>query len=383
LGNKKNKTVTARLWPRYVAGIPSRAPIMLGLDPEKFETIFIYLKKDCDEPNYFEQEGCSVYYISNKKYFRIFNLFAIFKLCKILKSEKVKILHCHMHQSTIYGTIAAKLACVPIIFSHVHGINRTKTWRRKLINSLVLRKANKVLTVGQATREDVLHSNRSLSPQQVVSIGNSIDYEKYANIQLDKIQAKKNLGLNEDAFVFGTVGRLTANKGHRYLIKAFAQIRQQLPSAHLLIVGKGRLHDELKDLAIKMNISEFIHFPGYREDIPQILQAMDVFVLSSLAEGLPRVLLEAMASGIPCVGTSVAGIPEIFDGDKYGFTVPSQNENRLAEVMLKLAKMPENQRKELIGIAKQRVRVDYSHKVVIERLEHIYETEMRLHSDVI
>ena len=108
---------------------------------------------------------------------------------------------------------------------------------------------------------------------------------------------------------------------------------------------------------------------------------MDVFVLSSLAEGLPRALLEAMASGTPCIGTSVAGVPEILDGDKYGFTVPSKDEDRLAEAMLKLARMSESQRKELIDSAKQRVRVDYSHKVVIERLEHIYETEIGLHCE--
>ena len=381
--DKKNKIITARLWPRYINGIPSRAPIMLGLDSEKFETIFIYLKKDSNEPNYFEQKGCRVYYISNKKYFKIFNLFAIFKLRKILKSEKVEILHCHMHQSTIYGTIAAKLARVPIILSHVHGINRTNTWRRKLINSLLLCKLNKVLTVGEATREDVLLSNPSLHPQQVVSVGNSIDYEQYANVEIGKTQAKKILWLDEASFVFGTVGRLSTNKGHRYLIKAFAQVKRQIPSAHLLIVGKGRLYDELNELAIKMNISEFVHLPGYREDVPQILQAMDVFVLSSLAEGLPRSLLEAMASGIPCIGTSVAGIPEILDGDKYGVTIPSQDEDQLTEAMLKLAKMTENKRKELINSAKQRVRVDYSHKVVIERLKNIYETEIGLRSKVI
>ena len=254
--NKKKQTVTARLWPRYVSGIPSRAPIMLGLDPEKFETIFIYLKKDSDEPNYFEQKGCKVYYISTKKYFRIFNLPAIFKLCKILKNEKVKILHCHMHQSTIYGTIAAKLARVPIILSHVHGIKRTKTWRRKLINSIVLCKANKVLTVGEATREDVLQSNPRLHPQQVVSIGNSVDYEQYANVQIDKKQAEKNLGLDKASFVFGTVGRLSPNKGHSYLIKAFAKVRRQLPSAHLLIVGAGRLQDELEKLAHNLDVDQ-------------------------------------------------------------------------------------------------------------------------------
>jgi glycosyltransferase involved in cell wall biosynthesis len=381
--NKKNKIITARLWPRYVGGIPSRAPIMLGLDSEKFETIFIYLKKDSNEPNYFELKGYRVYYISNKKYFRIFNLFAIFKLRKILKSENVEILHCHMHQSTIYGTIAAKLARVPIILSHVHGINRTKTWRRRLINSLLLRKVSKVLTVGEATREDVLRSNPSLHHQQVVSIGNSVDYEQYANVQISKTQAKKDLGLDEESFVFGTVGRLAATKGHPYLIRAFAKVKQKLPSAHLLIIGKGRLYDELKELTIKMDISEFVHLPGYREDIPQILRAMDVFVLSSLAEGLPRSLLEAMASGIPCVATLVSGVPEIFDGDKFGFAVPSKDEDRLAETMLKLAQMPEGPRKELIDSAKKRVRVDYSHEVVIERLENIYETEIRLCSKVI
>jgi glycosyltransferase involved in cell wall biosynthesis len=376
LVNKKNKTVTARLLSRYVSGIPSRAPIMLSLDSEKFETIFIYLKKDSNEPNYFEQNGCRVYYISNKKYFRIFNLFAIFKLRKILKNEKVEILHCHMHQSTIYGTIAAKLARVPIILSHVHGINRTKTWRRRLINSLLLRKVSKVLTVGEATREDVLRSNPSLHHQQVVSIGNSVDYEQYANVQISKAQAKKSLGLDEASFVFGTVGRLVPTKGYSYLIDAFTEVKRTIPDAELILIGDGRLKDELAQQAKNTQYSESIHFLGRRDDITELLKGFDAFVLPSVAEGMPRALLEAMASGLPCIATDVGGIPEIVSDREFASLVPTANPQELAKAMIALAGMTNSERNELAERAKQRVEAKYCHERVINRLQDIYQNEM-------
>jgi glycosyltransferase involved in cell wall biosynthesis len=372
---KDGKIVVARLWHQYKGGVPSRTAIILGINPQKYQTIFIYLMGNSDEPNYFELKGYKTFYISQKKNLHMFNLRTVWKLTGVLKQEKVDILHCHLHKASVYGAIAAKVAGVPVVFSHVHGLNRSKSWQRKLINQLVLRKVNKIFAVGESVRKDVLESNPFLSPEKVVSLGNSIDYGRYSQIEISKQQAKEDIGLKADSFVFGTIGRLTLTKGYSYLIDAFAQLKGQIPSAHLIFVGEGRLQNELEREAAETPYADSIHFLGQRSDITSILKAIDVFVLSSIAEGLPRSLLEAMAARVPCIGTKVGGIPEILADGEFGYLVPPKNAGALAETMMKTANISEQEREKLIKKAQQRVVDEYSHEIVRKKLENIYETE--------
>jgi len=107
---KNGKIVIVRLWHRYQGKVPSRAPVLLNFDPQKYQTICVYLMRNNRKANFFEEHGWKVFYLSNKKFFRVFNFSAIWKLARILRREKVDIIHCHMHQATVYGTIAAKIA---------------------------------------------------------------------------------------------------------------------------------------------------------------------------------------------------------------------------------------------------------------------------------
>ena len=370
---KDGKIVVARLWHQYKGGVPSRTPVILGINPQKYQTIFIYLMGNSDEPSYFELKGYKTFYISRKKNLRMFNLWTIWKLTGVLKQEKVDILHCHLHKASVYGATAARVAGVPVVFSHVHGLNRSKSWQRKLIN----RKINKKLAVGESVRKDVLESNPFLSPEKVVSLGNSIDYGRYNQVEISKQQAKEDIGLKADSFVFGTIGRLTLTKGYSYLIEAFARLKEQIPSAHLIFVGEGRLQNELEQQAAETPYADSIHFLGPRSDITSILKAIDVFVLSSIAEGLPRSLLEAMAARVPCIGTKVGGIPEILADGEFGYLVSPKDDDALAEAMMKIANISEQEREKLIKKAWQRVADEYSHEIVRKKLENIYETEYK------
>jgi glycosyltransferase involved in cell wall biosynthesis len=372
---KNGKIVIVRLWHRYHGKVPSTVPVLLSFDPQKYQTICVYLMRNSWEKNIFEKYGWKVFYLSNKKFFRMFNLSVIWKLVRILKREKVDVIHCHMHQATVYGTIAAKIAGVPVIFSHVHGLNRSRSFKRKFINKIILKHVNKVLTVGEGVREDVLHANSHILPDKVISVGNAIDYNHFNDIHLTKHEAKKRLSLDPDSFVFGTIGRFAPTKGSVYLIQAFKEVLKQIPSAKLVLVGDGRLKEQLRTEVRNMGLDEAVRFLGQRDDIPQLLKAMDVFVLPSLAEGLPRSLLEAMAVGVPCVGTNVAGILEVMDNGKYGLTVPPKDKDALARAMVEIASKSSSELQKIVEDAKERILGSYTHSVVSKRVEAVYHSE--------
>ena len=345
------------------------------MDPDRYRTICVYLKKSSDEPDYFVSQGCKVFFISKRQFFRVFNIFAIWKLANVLRSEKVDVLHCHLHQATVYGTIAARLAGVRVVISHVHGVNRTVRWRRRLTNSILFRWVSRIVTVGEATRRDVLSSNPVAAADQVTSIGNSIEYDKYAMLSLSRDDAKLRIGIGADSFVYGTVGRLSPNKGQGTLIEAFVRVKRQIPRAVLVLVGSGRLGDELLRQADETGLGDSIVFLGQRDDIPEVLHAFDVFVLPSLAEGLPRSLMEAMAAGVACIGSSSAGIPEILIDGELGEIVPPNEVDTLAQAMLKVARMPAESLACRCDAAREHIRSYYNHDIVMGRLRDIYETE--------
>ncbi len=373
----KDKIVIARIWPRYEGYVSSRASIIFGMDNQKYDKKIIFLMKNSDKPCLFEQKGIDTFYLSTNRRFRVFNLKIIWKLIKIFKSQKIDILQCHGHLAVVYGTIAAKLAKVPVVLSHVPGLNRSKRTRRKVVNKIIFKWIDKILTTGNAVREDVIESNWNLPPEKVFSIGNSIDTENFENVTSDKQKTRQNIGVDQNSFVFGTVGRLAPTKNLPCLINAFAKAKQTLNSATLLIVGQGRLEEKLKELAREKNCLDSIRFLGQRDDIPELLRAMDTFVMTSVAEGMPRSMLEAMVSEVPCIATNVGGVPEILNDGEYGSIVPSDDAEALAKAMINATKMTPQNTLQLTQKAKAHVLNNYKHQKMIQTLDKLYYEQLK------
>ncbi len=350
--------------------------LVLGLDKERFNVIFVYLSSDGVGRNLKEGVGYEVFYLCNSKRIRTFCSSILLRLIRVLKKHNINIIHCHGHKSTVYGTMAAIFAHTPVVIAHVHGLGRTRNFRRRLMNLLLFRRINKIVPVAVSVKEDVLSSNWFLSADRLFLLENSIDYERFADVSTAKEDAKQMLGLPSDAFVFGTIARFGPYKGHNFLISAFKKVKNEVPSAHLVLVGEGPLKEDVQQQVAPAGISQSVHFLGQRDHIPELLRAIDAFVLPSIgSEGMPRVLLEAMAAGVPCVATQVGGIPEVINGQAVGFLVPPGDPEALAEMMLRVAKMPGEELAEVIEKARDRVRRTYSHHVVRKKLEDLYERE--------
>jgi glycosyltransferase involved in cell wall biosynthesis len=364
----------ARLALSYDGGVWSQAGVIEGLDRQRFRTIFIYLTRCSERENAFVKAGHAAYYLYGNTVLNAFRPLILYRLVKVLKAENVGVIHCHRHKPTVYGAIAAKLAGVPVVLAHVHGLNRSKRPRRRLTNRFLFRKVNRILTAGEATRADVLRANPSLPPEKVLSVGNSIDWKRFAAVDVPR-RTRQNAGLPEEAFCFVTVGRLVPTKGCDLLIGAFEKVRRKLPSARLVFVGDGRLRHRLEKQAAAADAAGAVHFLGHRNDVAQLLAAMDCFVLASVAEGMPRSLLEAMAAGLPCVGTRVGSIPEILGQGSYGRLAEPADTDSLAEAMLASAAMPRQQRQRLADAAKRHVAENYCHEKVVRQLEQIYREE--------
>jgi glycosyltransferase involved in cell wall biosynthesis len=374
----KDKINLALFWPRYSGNVTSVNDLVLGFDKERFNVIFIYISGYGVEKNLLKEAGYKVFYLSNIQRINTFRFSILFRLVRILKEHNVDIIHCHRHKSMVYGTIAAVLAKTPVVLSHVHGLDRTRNRGRRLLNFFLFKRVNRIIGCARSVRDDVLKNNPFVCPEKVIAFENSVDFDCFANVSITKVEAKSKLvGVPVDAFVYGTVARFGQYKGHSFLIKAFERVRKQVPSAHLILAGDGHLKEEIQQQAAKASLDDSVHFLGRRDDIPKLLRAMDAFVLPSIgSEGMPLVILEAMAAGVPCIASSLSGIPEVINNSDVGLLVPPKDENALAEAMITLANAPEQKLKGIIERAKERIRSNFNHDVVMKKLENTYEMEI-------
>jgi len=332
--------------------------LVSGLESNMFSQVICYLRGDNDKHTEFEAWGHEVIGLNmtlarNKG----FQPSVVFKIARIIKERKIDIVHCQRHKPTVYGTLAAYLAGEDLkVISHVRGLNRTRNFRRRLLNRLLFKRIARIIAVSNGVREDIVKSNSIAIREKVVTVYNGINVEPFLDSKLTRKQARTRLGLPpKQGFVYGTVARLVETKGQKVLLRAFAKVYERYPDSWLVFAGAGRLESELSALATDLDIHERVVFLGFRTDIPEILKAYDVFVLPSIAEGLPGALLEAMASGIPVIASRVGGVPEILNSPDLGVMVSPSAVDELSMAMEQLCSMDDMRRNEVGKALRQRV----------------------------
>lgn len=372
------KLTIAAIYPAYVGGgVPAVGRIATLLDSERFRVIHIFLKNKVVGEDRFTIDGQSFYCLSGKNKLHALSLPVLFRLATILKDEKVDIIHAHRHKPCFYGSLAGLISKTPVVLFHVHGLARTKNLGRKILNAFTFRHVNKIIGCANSVREDIIKANPSVDTNKVIAMRNSVEYKRFYEPGITKSQIRQQTGISMDAFVFGTVGRFAPTKGYTYLVDAFAKVKEQVPNTELLFVGTGAQMDEIKSQTESLGLSGCVHFFGKRDDVPQVLAAMDVFVLPSLAEGMPYAVMEAMAAGVAIVASAVGGIPELLDNGKCGKLVPSKDAAALGDAMIEFAKMSRNDREQIIERARERIRQHFNQDVVAGLLADIYEKECK------
>jgi glycosyltransferase involved in cell wall biosynthesis len=183
-------------------------------------------------------------------------------------------------------------------------------------------------------------AHRIVPPSKVRVIRNGIDPARF-QVRKENKEPRQTLGIPPGAPVVGTVGRLTSVKRQDLLLKAFAQLRQRIPQAHLLIIGDGPLKAELQNLAKQFGIEQVTHFVGYQAEPQKFLHLCDVFALTSASEGIPQALLEACAAGIPAVGSRVGGVPEVIEHGRTGLVFAHGDKDGLTACLVNLLHDPD------------------------------------------
>lgn len=244
-----------------------------------------------------------------------FDLGLVFRVASWLKREKAAVVHTHLFTADTYGRLAARLAGVPAVFSTVHNIvNPWKGAGRKLIDRLFARLSTAVVGCSEEVTQ-TLATRDGIPQRKLVSIPNGIDLQKFSSFSGAGVRAE--FELPEDRLLIGIVGRLHEQKAHGDLFHALTQLPQVRDGTlNCLVVGTGGLQDTLKQQVKDLGLQNCVIFTGMRTDVPRLVAAMDVFVMSSHWEGLPIALLEAMASSKAVLCTRVGGIPDVVvDGD--------------------------------------------------------------------
>jgi glycosyltransferase involved in cell wall biosynthesis len=262
---------------------------------------------------------------------------AIKQVREIAERRKVALIHSHGYKPSFFCLLLYALYRIPYVITCHLWLKETFRARFYiLLDRISMVFARKVIAVSYPIARDIFSWRRLR--KKVTVINNGIDINKYADYRANfsPTQLRQELGLKENTRLVGTLGRLTHQKAHHYLIEAARIVFQRDPGVEFLVAGEGHRLGYLKELVGAYGISRSFHFVGYRSDAVNILKLLDVFVLCSIDEGLPIVLLEAMSVGVPVVATDVGEIPQVIRNLQNGILVRRGSVRGLAEAILRV-----------------------------------------------
>jgi glycosyltransferase involved in cell wall biosynthesis len=305
-------------------------------DASRFDVGLVGLKSPEPATRWLGDQGIPVHHLGRGR----FDPRILTDLVSLVRRRNARVLHVHGYAAADFGRVAARMSGAKLVL-HEHFADPRMPAYQALADRLLAPLTDRAIAVSHSTR-DFLVSKRAVPAERVRLIWNGAPLGEFAPAGRDRaLAARRELGLPEEALVIGTIGRLNAQKGHTHLLDALALLRTRLPDLWTLIVGDGDLMDSLKEQATRLGLGDRVVFAGHRSDVPDLLAALDVFCISSLYEGTPLALFEAMAAGRPIVSTAVDGCREVLEDGVSGLLVPPADAEALAGALERVVRNAE------------------------------------------
>jgi glycosyltransferase involved in cell wall biosynthesis len=260
---------------------------------------------------------------------------AFSRLVRYFRHGRFEVVHCHMPPADSIGRLGGWIAGVPVRVTTEHGRNLWKSWAYLLFERIL----NSITDLKFCVSRDIMEiraRREKTPPRKLKHAPNAVDPATFRAPGRQKAAVMAEFGWEPDDLLVVSVGRLAPEKNYGVLVESLAIIRDGLPGVRCLLAGDGICREEIAEAIEARGLKSDFKLAGSREDIPDLLHAADVFVLSSLKEGLPVSLIEAMAAGKAVVATRVGGIPDAIDDGKNGMLVPSDDPGALAGAIEKL-----------------------------------------------
>lgn len=259
------------------------------------------------------------------------------RVAALARAKNIDVLHSHMTRSHNFALAMRRQCGIPWVAT-AHALNWNSHWMQ----------ADQVVAVSNAVRR-YLMTRCAVRPARVETVHNFVDVEAMTRqSEWNREELRAALGAGEGDLLLGIIGDVCPNKGQRDLVRAMPRILAQCPNARLAIIGQERFRPAYvaaaKTEAERLGVAGRIRWMGFRDDIPQIMAALDVLVLASTREGFGLVVIEAMACGVPVVATAVGGVPEIIHDGSLGALAKSRRPRPLAEAVVSLLRDPARRR---------------------------------------
>jgi glycosyltransferase involved in cell wall biosynthesis len=276
------------------------------------------------------------------------DLSTLWKLVRLFRELRPDVVATHTAKAGFVGRVAARLAGAPVVVHTFHGhvfhgyFSPAKTRLFLMLERLTARLSDTIIVLTPRQRDELVQTYHIAPASKFRVIGAGLDLARFAAMPRKNGTFRQAWGVVESAPLITIVGRLTPVKNHALFLQAAAIVRQSLPEARFAIVGDGELRAELEAQVDALGLRDAVFFTGWQKDVAPVVADSDVLVISSVNEGTPLTVIEAMAAGCPAVCTAVGGVPDLLQNGELGALVPSGDADALAGAILRVIQSPPN-----------------------------------------
>ncbi|MBI2902066.1 MAG: GT4 family glycosyltransferase PelF [Candidatus Methylomirabilis oxyfera] len=304
------------------------------------------------------------------------DLLALYKLVRLLRQQQPEIVHTHTAKAGALGRIAAKIAGIPIVVHTFHGhvmhgyFSHRVTRFFLAIERCLAMASTRILTVSEGLRDELLRLGIG-RPDTIEVMPLGLELDGLLRSDVRRGEFRRRLGISPEVPLVGIIARLVPIKDLTTFLEAASGLHRSRPDVRFLIVGDGELRPQLEQQAVAFGLHHCVDFLGWQRELEPIYADLNLVALSSLNEGTPVSLIEAMAAGLPVVATRVGGVSDLVEHGKTGLLVPPKNPAALSEAMNALLGDPDRGR-QMGRLAREAVYPKYSDAALIDRMDRLY-----------